>query len=84
MKLNNIRNKIDKTDKKIAKLLNKRFHLVQEVKEIKKDEALVIEDISREQEILAQNSVFIEPVFKDQFNAIYKTIFEASKNFQKQ
>lgn len=82
MKLNERRKEIDQIDQQITKLLNERFIIVKEIKEIKNKENIKTLDEQREQEVINNNKKFIEIEFHEQFIQIYKTIMDASKDFQ--
>lgn len=84
MKLNNLRKEIDLVDQQIAKLLNKRFLLVDEIKTIKSENSLNIENIQREHDVINQNIIYIDNVFHNQYKAIYEVIFKTSKAYQQQ
>ncbi|MDD2574840.1 MAG: chorismate mutase [Acholeplasmataceae bacterium] len=84
MNLMSERKKIDQIDESIAKLINERFKVVQNIKEIKKTTLSQIEHKDREEAIIKQNLAFIDQAYKDYFLKIYKTIIETSKDFQKQ
>jgi chorismate mutase len=72
MSLSKFRKQIDKIDKKLVSLLEKRLLLAKELKKEKKK----ITDKKREKEILEKiNSKYIQD--------IYKYIFKISKKFQK-
>lgn len=52
MEIKKLRKKIDKTDKKISKLLSKRFSAVNKIGEIKRSVNAEIYDGNREEEVL--------------------------------
>lgn len=83
MKLNKIRIKIDEVDLRLAKLLNERFLLVEEVKQIKKDENINVENKSREDDVINNNIKHINSEFHEMYKEIYQTIFKTSKEYQK-
>ncbi len=84
MKLNKLRLQIDNIDEEIAKLLNKRFKIVKEIKQLKQATQLALVDLEREASIIAKNSNFIDAEFKQYYQDIYFTVFKASKEYQKQ
>ncbi|NLN51106.1 MAG: hypothetical protein GX149_05750 [Acholeplasmataceae bacterium] len=84
MKLNKLRLQIDNIDEEIAKLLNKRFKIVKEIKQLKQATQLALVDQEREASIIAKNSNFIDAEFKQYYQDIYFTVFKASKEYQKQ
>lgn len=83
MKLNETRKIIDDIDKKIAILLNERFNIVKEIKQIKEKQNIEIFDLKREQEVINNNKVYILNEFQEQFIEIYQTIIKVSKEIQK-
>ncbi|MFA6987741.1 MAG: chorismate mutase [Acholeplasmataceae bacterium] len=84
MSLMSERKKIDQIDKSIAKLINERFKVVQNIKDIKKTTLTPIEHKDREEAIITRNLAFIDQTYQEYFLKIYQTIIEASKDFQKQ
>lgn len=82
MKLNKKRNLIDEIDKKIAMLLNERFIVVEEIKEIKQQQNIPITDLKREREVIDKNKKYINERFYKQYEEIYKTLLDASKEIQ--
>lgn len=84
MSLMNERKKIDQIDEAIAKLINERFKVVSQIKEIKKTEQITLEHKDREETIINQNMGFVDEPYKPYFLRVYKTLIEASKDFQKQ
>lgn len=83
MKLNDKRKEIDNIDEQITKLLNKRFLVVKEIKQIKEEENINVLDQNREKQVIDNNKKFINKEFHNQFEVIYKTIMEMSKDIQK-
>lgn len=84
MSLMNERKKIDQIDESIAKLINERFKVVSQIKEIKHTEQITLEHKDREEIIINQNMAFVDELYKPYFLRVYKTLIEASKDFQKQ
>lgn len=82
LKLRKLRKKIDDIDKKILKLLIKRFIIVEMIKSIKKRFKIKIKDKKRENEILkkANNS---SKKYGKYLKNIYKTIIRSSLELQK-
>ena len=81
MKLEELRDKIDKIDEDIIKLLIERFEVVEQIMSLKSE----IEDKNRENEILTKlNSLTNKTKNQEFFTKIYKFIFEESKKIQKE
>ncbi len=78
-KITEIRNEIDKVDESIKDLLGKRFELVKQVKEAKREANYDVEDINRELDILA---CFNDSQYHKQLVKIYSKIFEVCKEMQ--
>lgn len=72
------RNKIDKIDSELKKLLNERFEVVRDIGLYKRKNNMEIESIDREIEILNT----IEGEFSKYIKNIYKEIFRESKEMQ--
>lgn len=83
MKLKDKRVLLDEIDKEIATLLNKRFNIINEIKQIKKQEKIQILDPKREQEIITNNKKYLKTQYHDNFEKVYKVILEVSKDQQK-
>lgn len=83
MKLKNKREKLNKIDKKLTKLLNERFLVVLDIKTIKEDENIDIVDLKREKEVIESNKKYINQEFYEQFIKVYNTIMSCSKELQK-
>jgi len=82
MKLKNKRAQIDEIDKKIAILLNERFLIIEEIKKIKEEENLLVEDKNRESEVIVNNGKYIETKYHNYYKKIYEVIFSSSKDIQ--
>ncbi len=82
MKLKSIREKIDQIDKQISILLNKRFKLIKEVKEVKKASGIAVWDKTREKQIIDSNQKHIEKEFLEMFKSVYLAIFTAAKSYE--
>lgn len=65
MKLGKLRKQIDKTDKKLLKVLAERFVLTREVGEYKKEANLPAKDKVREKQIFAQRKKWAEELGLD-------------------
>ena len=80
-KLEDYRTKIDKIDRKIISLLEKRFKVVEGIKKYKAKNNLPVEDKKREQKIInskAKNS----SLSKDFITKFFTIIFSESKKIQ--
>lgn len=86
MRLNNIREEIDKVDTEIVKLLSKRQSLVLKVAKIKHSQKLPLTHTKREEEILSRMKKIAKKLhIHDQFiQKIYKLIFTESKKVQRE
>lgn len=81
MSLDKIRIKIDKTDKKIVQLLNKRMNLSLKVAEIKSKENIPVMNEEREEQIL-KTVKSADAEYGDCVQNIYKTILDESRRLQ--
>ena len=80
--LQKYRNKIDKIDKRIIQLLEKRFDFVKNIKKYKEGKNIPIEDKEREKKIIdsrAKNSRLSKNFIKQ----FFELVFNYSKNLQK-
>lgn len=77
--LETLRADIDAIDKTVMRLLNERFSLMKDVKEIKKTAEKKVEDTTRETIVLNQANPF---QFEAQIKAVYRLIIELSKEIQ--
>ncbi|MFP4286211.1 MAG: chorismate mutase [Candidatus Izemoplasmataceae bacterium] len=71
---------LDQIDKQIMDLLEKRFIVTKEIGEIKAREAMVIENKSREQEILEKTKRY---TYNEEIQALYEYLFDLSKASQR-
>ncbi|MGL4588934.1 MAG: chorismate mutase [Mycoplasmatales bacterium] len=76
MKLEDIRDQIDQLDSEIAKLLEARFAIVNEVAEFKKANNYPINDQTREKEIITRLK---EQEYTKEVIEVFQKIFEISK-----
>lgn len=76
-----LRKEIDKIDKELANTFTKRMNLQKEIAKIKEKENIPTESSSREQEILKKWNSY---KYSKELQALYKKIFEISKEFQEQ
>lgn len=82
MALENIRNKIDKIDKKMAILFSKRMELIELVKEEKKKNNLPTYNEAREKEIKAKNMLFVNSKYVEEYKEFIESILKISKEYQ--
>src|SRR5690625_2250771 len=81
--LENIRKDINKVDKKLQELLNKRFDLSKEVGAYKRSHNMKIFDKNREDQIL-EKIKNENKEYGDFFQKIYQVIMDLSKDIQKE
>lgn len=81
-KLNNWRKKIDKIDKKLFKLLEKRFNVSKEIGIYKKQKNLPIENKNREQSIV-KSKINQTKLSKNFVKDFFQLIFKESKKIQR-
>lgn len=77
MDLNEIRNKIDKIDDKLAELIDERFTLVEQVANAKIGINKQVRDTAREESILSR--VTTNVAHPDSIRTVFKNIFSASR-----
>jgi len=82
--LDTIRKEIDKVDRELSVLIQKRIDLVSEIAEIKAQTGKEILDNSREEEVI-QNvlSLVINREYKDSVQKIFEYIMQCSREYQK-
>jgi len=84
-KIDQFRKRIDSIDRKIIMLLSKRFRLVKKIGHFKNLADLPLDNKQRENEILKTIGDIIDnPNIKNKIKAIYKIIFKASKEIEKE
>ncbi len=77
------RSRIDFLDKKIVEALIERFSVVLEIKQVKKELNLPIENIDREKRIISMIESIVNKEYVDEVTEVYQTIFKVSKDLQK-
>jgi len=83
MELNSFRKEIDKIDRKIVKLLEKRFILVSDLGVYKKNQNLPVQDEGREKEVLESCRYMLEnKEYSKYIDDIYFQIIKACKDIQ--
>lgn len=81
MTLLELREKIDEIDRQIVTLLEKRMLIVDEIKKIKEEEGLLIEDWDREREVKDKKSSILHPW---DIERIFDVIIRISKEHQQE
>lgn len=84
MSLEPLRNEIDKVDKELVKLLERRFELVKEIGDYKKSHNLPVLDLAREQQVLQKKKEQLSN--KDlwpHFEKLFQHIMNISKELEK-
>ena len=84
MKLDNLREKIDKVDEKIIKLIAKRFSVVEKIKSFKRNNHIPVFQKKREEEILNHVRLLNKNYkLSEKFIIkIWKEMLEESKTYQ--
>ena len=80
--LNDLRKEIDKIDKEIALLYNKRMDVISKINKIKKDNNLNIIDKEREDNLINENLKYVKEEYKDYYISLEKHILKLSKDYQ--
>jgi len=81
--LNKYRKKIDKIDKKLIKLFEKRMDVVKSLGEYKKENNLEIIDIEREKEILKNRVMLTKKAeYKEYTLEFFESLMKVSKKLQ--
>ena len=83
--MNKIREEIDKIDKEILKLLEKRFDAVLDVSAKKEQQGLLVRDFEREQEVLKKIEKGTKNKYYQEYTKkIYEDIMKHSREMQEQ
>lgn len=81
--LNKYRKKIDKIDKKLVKLFEKRMDIAKCVGEYKKKNNIQILDSNREKEVLESRVKLIQnPEYKEYSTEFFESLMDVSKKLQ--
>lgn len=81
--IKSLRKNIDKIDKEIVELFEKRMELVVRIAEYKKDNGMEVLDSSREEEIINKNlSRLKNKEFNKSLEDFFKAIFSISRDLQ--
>lgn len=81
-KLECLRNKIDKIDKKLLNLMIKRFDLIDQVADVKKKNNLPVFVPGREDEILESIASKADPHYNTYVKDLFSRILDVSKRYQ--
>lgn len=82
MKLDDIREQIDKVDDEIVKLYLKRMQLISDITDCKKQNAVATEDKGREEDILRRITAGVDEEKRKYILSLYERIFHDSKQYQ--
>lgn len=82
MKLDDIRRQIDKVDDEISKLYLKRMQLISDITDCKKQNAVMVEDKGREEDILRRITADVDEEKRKYIISLYEKIFHDSKQYQ--
>lgn len=80
--LQDLRNKIDEIDKKIALLFNDRMEIVSKIRDIKKTNNLSTYNEEREKSLINNNKEFVKKEYQEYFVELEKQILKLSKDYQ--
>lgn len=82
-KLEELREEIDNVDREIVKLFERRMEIVLEVAKYKTDNNLPILNISREEEVIKQNTKYLKNAdLSNYLREFYINLMNLSKNYQ--
>ncbi len=82
MKLEIERKKINKIDKKMVKLFNKRLDSVKKIGIYKKENNLNILDLKREEEVINNNLKYVNKEYTELYMLYIKNIMDISKKIE--
>ncbi|MBQ8605380.1 MAG: chorismate mutase [Clostridia bacterium] len=81
--IENARKEINRIDREMSKLFEMRMHAAQEVAEYKRERGLQIEDKSREAEVIARNSEYVEnEQIRSHYVNFLQHLMDLSKSYQ--
>ena len=81
--LKKYRDEIDKIDKEIVTLFEKRMDVIKDITSFKKENGLPIEDKDRENKMIEKNKNLIKnPEYKEYYECVLKGYLSASKKMQ--
>lgn len=77
------RDEIDKIDKELTLLFEKRMNIVSQISELKKKSNQPVLDVKREEQLLSKNqSYLMDALFEKDLYDFFKCILEISKRIQ--
>lgn len=79
-----VRLKINQVDKIMAELFEKRMELVKEVVKYKKVHGMDILDSKREQEVIANNMMFVGEDVREYYVKVLQCMMDVSKEYQRE
>ena len=80
--LNQARMTIDSVDREMAKLFAERMQAAAVIAAYKEEHGLPVEDIAREDELIARNSGLVPPVYRPYYTNFLKQLINESKKYQ--
>ena len=80
--LKEARNTIDMVDKEMAQLFTKRMQAAAIVAAYKEEHGLPVEDLAREEEMIARNSELVPPAYRPYYANFLKSLISESKKYQ--
>mgnify|MGYP003312070470 CR=1 FL=1 len=81
--LENLRSQIDQIDGELKQLLLKRLNVVLKIGEVKKQQGIDIQDLTRERAVLDNITAGLSEQAREYVKNIYLEIIKNSKNLQK-
>ena len=80
--LNQARMTIDSVDREMAKLFAERMQAAAVIAAYKEEHGLPVEDIAREDELIARNSGLVPPAYRPYYTNFLKQLINESKKYQ--
>ena len=80
--LNQARMTIDSVDREMAKLFSERMQAAAVIAAYKEEHGLPVEDIAREDELIARNSGLVPPAYRPYYTNFLKHLINESKKYQ--
>lgn len=81
--MEDLRNKINHLDKKMAQLFNERLKVVEKIKIYKREHNLPVIDEEREKALLEENLKQVDAQYHSLYETFFQTILTISKTLQK-
>jgi monofunctional chorismate mutase len=79
-----LRKRIDRVDRRIMKLLQRRYELVRRIGRLKEERGLPLADPAREEEILSSIPTRVNrPGARRYVRSLYRTLFDLSKDVER-